>query len=95
MEEKSLKERIRLFMLRGWRNDPERWCNGGVIERLALAAGHKASTASRRARELAEAGILERKEERNPNTGVNSVWYRYIPTREQLLSRELQHEKRL
>lgn len=91
MKEKSLRERIRLYFLRGWQRDPERYCNGGTIERLAIEAGQKGSTAGRRLRELAEEGILERKEERNPNTGVNSVWYRYKPTREQLLSREMQN----
>lgn len=48
------------------------WLNGGEIERLTLQAGYKASNGSRRCRELVEAGILERKEEKG------SVWYRYI-----------------
>lgn len=46
------------------------WVNGGELERLALDRGYKASNGSRRARELAENGVWERKEL------DGSVWYR-------------------
>lgn len=49
----------------------EGWINGGELERLALSAGYKASNISRRARECAAEGILERKEERG------SVLYKF------------------
>lgn len=65
----SLRTRIEKY-LKGFNG----WLNGGELERLALAAGYKASTASRRCRELAEEGVLERKEEKG------SVWYRYKKT---------------
>lgn len=48
------------------------YVNGGELERLALSVGYKASNISRRARECAEDGILERKEEKG------SVWYKYV-----------------
>lgn len=46
--------------------------NGGEFERLAMSEGMKASNASRRCREMVEAGILER-------IGGKSVSYRWIP----------------
>lgn len=51
--------------------------NGGEIEKLAMDAGFKASNASRRLRELCEEGLIQREERKNPETGINSVWYRY------------------
>jgi len=47
------------------------WVNGGEIERNALETGYKASNASRRLRELANEGILERKLDDS-----GSVWYK-------------------
>lgn len=92
-KEKSLKKRIRLYFLRGWLKDPEAWQNGGEVERLAMSIGYKASNASRRCREM-ESGklsngktcpiVLEKKEENG------SVWYRYLPTPEQIISRNMQ-----
>ena len=41
-------------------NRPAIWINGRDIEELAMQAGFKASNASRRLRELAEEGYLER-----------------------------------
>lgn len=46
--------------------------NGGEFERLAMSEGMKASNASRRCREMVEAGILER-------IPGKSVSYRWIP----------------
>lgn len=99
MKEKSLKDRIRLFLKRGWLRDPERWCNGGTIERLAIEAGYKGQTAGRRCREM-ESGklsngktcpiVLESKLVKNPKTGVESVWYRYKPTQHDLIKREIE-----
>lgn len=72
----SLKQRIKNYM----RRHEDEWINGGEIERLALENGYKGSTASRECRLLAEQGILQRKEERNSNTNIKSVWY-MIPKR--------------
>ena len=63
----SLKERILTFL----QKQPNVKVNGGEIERLALSVGYKASNASRRCRELAESGVIERTEIRG------SVWYWY------------------
>ena len=47
--------------------------NGGQIEKEAIGVGYKGSTASRRCRDLASRGIIERKIE------MGSVWYKYVP----------------
>lgn len=73
MTEISLRERI----IKYFTQRPDTFWNGGEIERLALEAGYKASNASRRLRELAEEGYLEREERRNGNTGTRSVWYKW------------------
>jgi DNA-binding IclR family transcriptional regulator len=62
----SLAQRIERYL-----KNHDGWLNGGEVERLALQVGYKASNASRRCRELAGEGILERKEEKG------TVWYRY------------------
>lgn len=63
MKDLSLKEQI-------VRNLGSQWVNGGWVERFALDRGYKASNGSRRARELANQGRIERKDEKG------SVWYR-------------------
>jgi len=52
----SLKNRIKNY----FQNNPEKWINGGTIERLSMDIGKKASNASRRLRELENEGFLER-----------------------------------
>ena len=49
------------------------WVNGRDIEELAMQAGYKASNASRRLRELAAEGCLDREE--RIGRKVKSVWY--------------------
>lgn len=51
---------IKYFMVRAHHN-PEKWINGGVIEELAFKLKFKPSNGSRRCRELACEGVLERK----------------------------------
>ena len=71
MKELSLIERIqRYFSQRA-----DIWVNGRDIEELAMQAGYKASNASRRLRELAEEGFLDREERKGRK--VRSVWYRW------------------
>lgn len=48
------------------------WIAGGTLEKRAWELGFKASNASRRLRELAKNGLIERKIERG------FVWYRRI-----------------
>lgn len=67
MHSPSLSVRIERYL----KSNPGVWQNGGEIERLAMGIGYKASNASRRCRELAQEGTIERKEEKG------SVWYRY------------------
>lgn len=66
MKKQSLKNRMLAYLKR-----QNCFVNGGELERLALSNGYKASNISRRARECAELGVLERKEEK----GI--VWYKY------------------
>lgn len=59
----SLRERIvRYLKSRVYVTGQYAWVNGGEIERLSLAAGYKASNASRRLRELYVEGAIERQE---------------------------------
>lgn len=51
--------------------------------------GHKHETIGRSLRKLAEDGIIERKEIENKNSKVSSVWYRYIPSRNEILSQSM------
>lgn len=78
----SLRERAYRYL----KGRPRTWVNGGDMERLAMDAGYKASTVSRRLRELAEEsalgtgdlpGSIEREE--RPGTHSRSVWYRWVP----------------
>ena len=52
------------------------YVNGGEIERFALDEKFKASNASRRLRELYQAGLLERRINKDSR---NSVEYRWLP----------------
>lgn len=68
----SLTNRIADYFKR----HPDKYFNGGELERLAFEAGYKASNASRRLRELAESGYLEREIRRTPPSKIASVWYK-------------------
>ena len=57
-------------------NHPDRFYNGGELERLAFENGYKASNCSRRLREMAESGFLAREIRRTSPSKVASVWYR-------------------
>ena len=81
----SLSNRIERYCRKNYPN----WTNGGEFERMSLAIGYKASNASRRCRELAEAGILERREKNG------SVEYRFNIERYQKVTYripEINHE---
>lgn len=69
----SLQNKIQNVLYEVYLRNPDDWTNGGEVERMALNNGYKASNASRRMRELANEGILDRKIE------AGSVWYRYVP----------------
>lgn len=69
--ETSLKDRIYRYLVE-WHNcQPDKFINGGEIERLALEIGYKASNASRRCRELCDEGKIQKRF----NNGT--VEYRY------------------
>jgi len=53
----SLKNRIVKYVYRS-----DGWVHSGKLERLAMDAGYKAGNAGRRCRELAEAKVFERRE---------------------------------
>ena len=59
MKEVSLSDRIYKYLLAWKLKNPEHFTSGIELERLALEAGFKPSTSSRRARELQEEGVLE------------------------------------
>ena len=59
MKKVSLRDRIKNYLDRY--GD---WVSGDAIEKLSQDAGYKASTGSRRARELAEEETIERQETR-------------------------------
>lgn len=54
----SLRQRIHTYL----EAQPGVWVSGDEIEKKSQQAGYKASTGSRRARELAEDGLVDRKE---------------------------------
>lgn len=58
----GLKQRIQEYLKKWYDYDPTAWVNGGEIERLAMETGRKASNASRRLRELANEGVVQRRE---------------------------------
>ena len=67
---KSLKQKI----LDHLQSNSSSWHNGGSIEDfIRQTEFRKASNASRRCRELAEEGLVERKIEKK------TVWYRFKP----------------
>lgn len=53
------------------------WINGGHYEKLAMSVGYKASNCSRRLRELADEGVLDRRE-----NSRGCVEYRHVSFRE-------------
>lgn len=74
----SLREQIYKKFRFYWKERGNPWINGSSVERYALEQGFKPSNASRRLRELAEEGLLERLEEK-------SVSYRYKPTEHEII----------
>lgn len=73
MKKLSLTNRLLEYL----KNHQGTWFNGGFLGDLARNSEqhYKSDTASRRLRELAEAGLIERKEEKTKT--VSSVFYRY------------------
>ena len=65
----SLQERITKYL----QMQPDVWVSGDEIEKKSQVSGYKASTGSRRARELAEDGVIGRKEVEG------NVFYGYFP----------------
>lgn len=59
--EEALKSRIINYFQKWKEINPDKFVNGGEIERKALEIGYKASNASRRLRELVDEGVLERR----------------------------------
>ena len=69
----GLKQRIKAYL-----DKCGIWVNGGKIEELSMSVGYKASNGSRRCREMAEDGLIERKEENG------SVWYRTLTPKKKI-----------
>lgn len=57
-DKRSLASRIQNYL----QIQQGKWISGDELEKKSQSAGYKASTGSRRARELAEDGIISRKE---------------------------------
>ena len=64
----GLKVLLSLYLKEKYPN----WINGGELESFSTTQGHKASTGSRRCRELADEGTFERR------INGKSVEYRYL-----------------
>lgn len=62
MKKPGLKKRIESYLQQWKAYDPQKWLNGGELERLAMNNGYKASNASRRCRELYNEEVIERRE---------------------------------
>lgn len=74
MKKKSLSDRIYDYLKK-----VKVWIHSGEIEKMAIQAGYKGSTAGRVCRLLAEEGKIARKEEK-------SVWYKYAPQERKILT---------
>ena len=60
-----------------FKRHPDRFVNGGELERLAFENGFKASNCSRRLRELENDGFLLKEIRRIPPSKTATVWYKY------------------
>jgi predicted transcriptional regulator len=83
MKHLSLSKRIEIYL-----KTRNCWISGDALEKLAQEAHFKASTASRRARELHEAGILDRRE-----TKEGWVEYKYKPQQKEVRKVEIVGDK--
>ena len=70
--ELSLKERILRYLHNKWLDDKDEWISGMDVEREALIAGKKSSSADTRMRELVREGLIE------GNSTKGYVEYRYL-----------------
>ena len=68
----GLKIRILQYLKNWYAYNPEAWISGLDLEQKALEAGFKPSNGGRRARELAEDGLIERREKNG------FVEYKYV-----------------
>lgn len=81
-----MKTTLRVRAYRYLKSRPGIWVSSGDLEALAMKAGYKGSTVSRRLRELAEdsrmgtLGLSGRVEaEEKMGVSVRCVWYRWMP----------------
>lgn len=72
---KSLKQQLLDYL-----REQQGFVNGGELERKALSWGYKGSTASRELRLMREDNLVEKIEEKGPNSRVKSVFYKAIGT---------------
>jgi len=59
-DKQSLKNRNYNYLKAWFTIDPNKWINGGELERKAQEIGYKASNCSRRCRELYQNGKIDR-----------------------------------
>ena len=83
---KEILKRFRYY----FKNEGNPWINGGAIERFALELGFKGSTAGRILRKMSEEKngiekILNKKDIKTEHSRVSSIWYQYIPSRNEEL----------
>lgn len=97
LQDGSLKHFIYSYL----RAHPGVKINGGEIEKLAQAHGHKAENGDRRARELANAGRALMREGKQggfvlseviPGKTVSSIWYWYVPSVYEVIHQQRQQE---
>lgn len=73
----SIQTKIKLYL-----KEKDDWISGGLIEDMIRQTdGHKASNASRRCRELEDAGIIERRLTKFDGTPNMVVQYRFVRQR--------------
>lgn len=95
----SLRHKLFLYL----KTRPNEWINGGTLEDYARTLTHpkrdkatgkiiqvpyKASNASRRLREMEKSGAIQ-------NDKRDSVWYRYIPSRFEIMHQNYKSTGRL
>lgn len=89
-----MKTTIRAIILKRFRIHWREGFNGFVNSQqiqdsIHTLTGHKHETIGRELRRMAEDNIIEKEERKNPTSSVSSIFYKYIPTKHELLSEQM------
>ena len=87
----TLRTKILQRFKSNWREGKHGFVNAQVIEDIMHPiTGKKHETIGRELRRMAELGLLEKQEMKIGNAKVASIYYKYIATQNELLSKYMQ-----